>query len=358
MPRDSSGTTTPLPGTIVSSGDTILPSQHNPMVQDVYAMMTQSLSRDGQGGMRANLDMSGFRIANLAAPTLATDAARFGDTDPVRTFAIRGTAYTALVSDKNSVQRFTATVTCSLEPAATLGNGWYFTVQASGGNVTVGPNGAETINGAATIVIPDGYSTLVWCNGTTFYALQDYASASQAAPSGAVQQFAMQTAPTGWLKANGSAVARATYPNLDSAIYVGDGNNATALFGYRCTDAGSPNTSRSTTGNFIVLPDLRGEFVRGWDDGRGIDSGRAFGNLQLDQMQRIQGLFGAGRWVSSFETGPFSVQSGQSSRMADGADVGNVVQMDTGSAASIAAGLRAGTETRSRNISLLYCIKI
>jgi microcystin-dependent protein len=48
------------------------------MVQDVYAMITQSLSRDGQGGMRANLDMSGFRITNLGSPTLDTDVATLG----------------------------------------------------------------------------------------------------------------------------------------------------------------------------------------------------------------------------------------------------------------------------------------
>lgn len=78
MPRDVSGNTQPLPGTIVSTGDTILPSQHNPMVNDVYAMMTQSLSRDGQGGMRAPLDMSNYRVKNVGAATLDTDAVSFG----------------------------------------------------------------------------------------------------------------------------------------------------------------------------------------------------------------------------------------------------------------------------------------
>ncbi|WP_390895807.1 tail fiber protein [Neisseria elongata] len=69
--------------------------------------------------------------------------------------------------------------------------------------------------------------------------------------------FAMQSAPTGWLKADGSAVSRTQYPVLFAAIGttfgVGDGR---------------------TTFN---LPDLRGEFVRGWGDSRGVDRGRAFG---------------------------------------------------------------------------------
>lgn len=75
MPRDTNGNTQPLPGTIVSNGDTILPSQHNPALVDLYAMMTQSLSRDGQGGMRAPLDMSGFPIQNVGASTGPTGVA-------------------------------------------------------------------------------------------------------------------------------------------------------------------------------------------------------------------------------------------------------------------------------------------
>lgn len=78
MPRDSNGNTVPLPGTIVSTGDTVLPSQHNPMVNDVYAMMTQSLSRDGQGGMRSPLDMNNFRILNVGNATQPTDAVSLG----------------------------------------------------------------------------------------------------------------------------------------------------------------------------------------------------------------------------------------------------------------------------------------
>lgn len=78
MPRDQSGNTVPLPGTIVANGDTILPSQHNPMVTDIYAMMAQSLSRDGQGGMRAPLSMNGFRVEGLGTAILDTDAVSLG----------------------------------------------------------------------------------------------------------------------------------------------------------------------------------------------------------------------------------------------------------------------------------------
>nr|WP_207197003.1 phage tail protein [Pseudomonas sp. TH08] len=78
--------------------------------------------------------------------------------------------------------------------------------------------------------------------------------------SGMVAAFAISWAPAGWLKCNGAAVSRTTYARLFSwlgTLYgAGDG---------------------STTFN---LPDMRGLFPRGWDDGRGVDPGRGFGSFQ------------------------------------------------------------------------------
>ncbi len=79
-------------------------------------------------------------------------------------------------------------------------------------------------------------------------------------PAGMVMHFAGAAAPSGWLACDGSAVARADYADLFSAIGTtygaGDG---------------------STTFN---LPDLRGEFLRGLDSGRGVDADRALGSAQ------------------------------------------------------------------------------
>ena len=81
-------------------------------------------------------------------------------------------------------------------------------------------------------------------------------------PAGAVQFFAMDTAPVGWLKANGAALSRTTYANLFAAIGTrfGEGDGSTT----------------------INLPDLRGLFLRGWDDGRGLDKNRELGSWQID----------------------------------------------------------------------------
>jgi microcystin-dependent protein len=91
----------------------------------------------------------------------------------------------------------------------------------------------------------------------------DYADAIDSKGLGEISYYAMNTPPTGKLKANGAAVSRTTYAALFAKIGtqygVGDG---------------------STTFN---LPDLRGYFLRGWDDGRGVDTGRAFGSTQASQ---------------------------------------------------------------------------
>ena len=162
-------------------------------------------------------------------------------------------------------------------------------------------------------------------------------------PSGAVAHFAMNTAPTGWLKANGAAVSRTTYATLFAAIGttfgVGDG---------------------STTFN---LPDLRGEFLRGWDDSRGVDSGRAFGSAQLDQMQKITGNTSMASTVgmvypTAGQGGAFSygVQS-YSTSPAGGAATSWRLTFDSALSPDARVSSTTSGETRARNIALLACIK-
>jgi microcystin-dependent protein len=75
MPRDSNGAYSLPSGTLVSTGDTILVNQHNPPFQDIANALTNSLDRDGSGGMRANLQMGGNKITNAAEGTDPTDVA-------------------------------------------------------------------------------------------------------------------------------------------------------------------------------------------------------------------------------------------------------------------------------------------
>jgi len=142
---------------------------------------------------------------------------------------------------------------------------------------------------------------------------------------GQVGFFAMATAPTGFLACSGQAVSRTTYAALFTAIGTiygaGDG---------------------STTFN---LPDLRGEFLRGWDGGRGVDTGRAFGSAQADQFKAHTHTPLNG---NSFMT---NTTAGAQGSFNYGS--GNAVFTGTVSTTSS----DGGTETRPRNIALLACIK-
>lgn len=75
MPRSPDGSYSLPNGTIVNSGDTLLPSQHNPAMQDIASALSSSLDRDGSGGMRAPLDMGGFSVRNAGAGSLSSDLA-------------------------------------------------------------------------------------------------------------------------------------------------------------------------------------------------------------------------------------------------------------------------------------------
>lgn len=152
---------------------------------------------------------------------------------------------------------------------------------------------------------------------------------------GQVSAFASANPPAGWLRCNGAAVSRTTYADLFAAIGTrfGAGNGATTF----------------------NVPDLRGEFVRGLDEGRGIDSGRALGTVQSDSLRSHDhglktqvGVTGYGELVLKdfSEPGhpwyelPFGVAN-------DEASAGYRV-------ATFATG---GAETRPRNVSLLFCIR-
>lgn len=78
MPRSSDGSYSLPTGTLVNTGDTILVSQHNPPFADLAQAVGNSLDRDGKGGMRADLQMGGNRVSNLADGVDDTDAATVG----------------------------------------------------------------------------------------------------------------------------------------------------------------------------------------------------------------------------------------------------------------------------------------
>lgn len=182
-----------------------------------------------------------------------------------------------------------------------------------------------TISGTTGIVganIADGTITTVKLAETTIQTLT---------PAGTVGYFAMVTAPTGWLICNGAEISRTTYADLFTAIGttygVGDGSST------------------------FDLPDLRGEFIRSLDDGRGVDTGRSLGSSQSDTQRYT---------ITQFETAAAVGTAGglgTRSLLSDG----TTAYRETGANdAGNGTGIRftvAVADTKPRNIALLACIK-
>lgn len=180
-------------------------------------------------------------------------------------------------------------------------------------------------------------------------------------PVGAVFHFAASTAPVGYLKANGDII-----PNGSGTV-----QGVTADFSALYAIIGS------TYGSAGKLPDLRGEFIRGFDAGKGTDSGRTFGSSQTQGTKRPTTPFttdtepahnhsitswstdlGAPRgngnavreYVSTYTSG--NIFGGYTTYNADSTITTN---SQGGHSHSITGG--GDAETRPRNIALLACIK-
>ena len=173
-------------------------------------------------------------------------------------------------------------------------------------------------------------------------------------PAGTVIHVAGSTVPSGYLAANGGLGNRTTHARLFAAIGTtyGDGDGTTT-FG---------------------LPDLRGEFIRGLDSGRGVDTSRALGSAQTSQNLAhnhaitdpghahsiydpghshgfwISGGSANGNFVYPAETRYSSYRT--SPTTTNGTGIGIYA-----AATGITINANGGTEARPRNIALLACIK-
>jgi microcystin-dependent protein len=222
---------------------------------------------------------------------------------------------------------------------------------------------------------------------------------TNAIPVGSMQSFPMSKPPTGWLKANGANVSRTSYASLfaylvqsatvtitiatpgvitwtahglsandpvkftttgalptgfvaGTTYYVVSASITTNTFQLSATAGGATiNTTGSQSGTHtafhapygtgdgsttFTLPDLRGDFVRGLDDGRGVDASRSIGSFQDDDFESH-----THDWLYTIATAG-----------AAGGAVNTVI-----GGPSAANGNTGGTETRPRNTALLFCIK-
>jgi len=197
-------------------------------------------------------------------------------------------------------------------------------------NYIVFVNGVQQVPGDAYTVttpnitfsdnVPTNADIVVYC--ATKSTGGGGGSGSDSLPIGTVMYFAVSTAPVGFLECNGSLQDTADYPDLS------------VMIGNKFLSAGETSVP---SGKFR-LPDLRSEFIRGWDHGRGVDSGRPFGSNQADEFrthnhqQRTQGT------------------GGLNQSPAGGGSLGTTLS-------ETSTDSTGGTETRPRNVALLPCIK-
>jgi microcystin-dependent protein len=157
--------------------------------------------------------------------------------------------------------------------------------------------------------------------------------ASTSVPAGTIIHVAMNTAPSGYLKANGAIVSRTTYATLFAAIGTTFGNG-----------------DGSTT---FGLPDLRGEFVRSWADDRAVDTGRVFGSAQAEMIgPHTHSISDPGHSHTTGGDGITVSAGGQGVRY-----YGAGAQATSTATTGITVSNNSGTENRVRNIALLACIK-
>ncbi|ANL64858.1 hypothetical protein AMC82_CH01164 [Rhizobium phaseoli] len=206
MPRNpSTGVYSKPAGTTPSVGQVIDPAPWNALTTDLGNEITNSLPRDGSAPMAAPLKAASGTVSapglgfasNPQTGLYLKGGGVLGFTqngvditfDRAAMYAAKSGDYTALASDDNAVHRFTAAATLTLSAAATLGANWHYCIIADGGDVTIDPSGLETVDGAATLVLKNGYSVEIICSGAAFFTNKLFARIQSKADSSAVGDF-------------------------------------------------------------------------------------------------------------------------------------------------------------------------
>lgn len=158
-------------------------------------------------------------------------------------------------------------------------------------------------------------------------------------PPGMVAFFSQASPPTGWLKANGALLSRAAYARLFAVIgtVFGAGDGATTF----------------------ALPDGRAEFLRGLDDGRGIDVGRLLGSMQRGTLVSVDDqptdAAAMGAPGASGTPGPAGINA-DTPETDDWFGI-NYNHANAGTGQTKWSGVTNSGVARPRNLALLACIK-
>jgi len=231
-------------------------------------------------------------------------------------------------------------------------NGLPLRLQDSSGAPFVGLKSPTSVSSNITFSLPasDGNAgEFLQTDGSGNLSFSAAGGAQGGVPSGAVFCMAVAIVPSGYLECNGAAVSRTGYA---------------ALFAVIGTQYGAGNGSST-----FNLPDLRGEFVRGYDHGRGIDSGRSISATpQSDQNKQhnhtaSSSVNDSGHVHGTTFDNKKYFPGGNSTTVNYGgpgeypADIFSMSSATTGVTVATSIGNDGGGETRPRNIAMMYVIK-
>lgn len=189
-----------------------------------------------------------------------------------------------------------------------------------------------------------------------------------AVPVGSIHYFPRAVPPTGYLEANGQLISRTAYPDLWAEAQ--DSGNLVDDVTWQAGRIGSYSTGDDST--TFRIPELRSEDIHGWDNGRGIDTGRVLGSWQASQNKTHN--HGGATGVDSPDHGHYFY--GDYGDGTDAGGAGNYQRASNNRATNAGADFTAyysvggantrhshsiaangGTEARDRNVALLVCIK-
>ncbi|HBB8891164.1 TPA: tail fiber protein [Escherichia coli] len=151
-----------------------------------------------------------------------------------------------------------------------------------------------------------------------------------ALPVGVPVPWPLATPPTGWLKCNGAAFSSEMYPKLAKAYPANK------------------------------LPDLRGEFIRGWDDGRGIDAARALLSIQTGMLEKHRHIVVANDGYDTkdeWELATIFKKTYTQGRGLDATNTGGSLIPSPTLHSRGSIGNTGGSETRPRNIAFNYIVR-
>ena len=191
------------------------------------------------------------------------------------------------------------------------------------------PKFSTTINNALSGKQPLD-ETLTHLSGKDVAGLLAYLGLGEgsALPVGVPVPWPSAVPPAGWMKCNGSTFNLASYPALAAVFPSG------------------------------VLPDLRGEFIRGWDDGRGVDTGRGILSAQGDAIRNIVGsISGLAVLETGTAKGAIKITASSNTSRWEGVTSGRGLIRDLDFDSSGTPDVNVAKEVRPRNIAFNYIVR-